>query len=274
MFASTSFPRRIRYRRTSLAVSVLLHGVALLLLLMMRPDSSMPTPEPRLVLIDLPVIVPEVEPVERPKPKADDRPAKATGEAEGGGGGRLAKAMRPSLVPEPVSVDQPFPAILLPTALPVTLPATPEQGPIIVGTGGSGAGTGTGDDVGSGTGAGDGNGSGRGRGDGEGSGGGSPDGPAQFADWIVKPTDAQMQDVNPWSARIAHVSGSILLSCRVDKSRRARDCRIIKETPLNYGFGEAAIAVVRKGRIRPPFVIKFDPNARVFVPVAFDNPKP
>ena len=70
-------------------------------------------------------------------------------------------------------------------------------------------------------------------------------------DWITKPSWSQMKQHNPRRAALERVSGTALLACRVDPRQRPRSCRILSETPRGYGFGSAALAVVRVGRIRP-----------------------
>ncbi|MFL6843891.1 MAG: TonB family protein [Allosphingosinicella sp.] len=77
---------------------------------------------------------------------------------------------------------------------------------------------------------------------------------------------------DPARAATESVSGTAVLACRIDSRQRARSCRILSETPRGYGFGSAALAVVRLGRISPAMrdgVPVYD--AWVRIPVTFRN---
>jgi protein TonB len=77
---------------------------------------------------------------------------------------------------------------------------------------------------------------------------------------------------NPRRAARERVSGTALLACRVDSRQRARSCRILRESPLGYGFGSAAVAAVRLGRINPAMRDGVpDRKAWVGIPVTFRN---
>lgn len=92
-----------------------------------------------------------------------------------------------------------------------------------------------------------------------------------MADWIVRPTDAQMQRANPFRARNTGVTGTVLLSCQVGPDKRARNCRTISETPTGYSFAVAARKVARQGLIRPPIAGTPNPDDRVLVSITFEN---
>jgi protein TonB len=81
-----------------------------------------------------------------------------------------------------------------------------------------------------------------------------------------------MEEHNPWQALLEGITGTVVLACRIDVRQRARNCRVLSETPRGYGFGSAALAVVRLGRISPAMrdglpVYK----AWVRIPVTFHN---
>jgi protein TonB len=60
-----------------------------------------------------------------------------------------------------------------------------------------------------------------------------------------------MQELFPFRAQRQGVSGAVRLSCKVE-ARRARDCKVLSESPKGFGFGKAAISAVRTGLSRPP----------------------
>ncbi len=91
------------------------------------------------------------------------------------------------------------------------------------------------------------------------------------ADWIVKPSAKDMNAQFPSVARRHKVSGRVVLACLIDSENRARNCRILQETPRQYDFGVAAIEAARTFQIRAPVL---DGRARhdvwVRIPIAFD----
>jgi TonB family protein len=127
-----------------------------------------------------------------------------------------------------------------------------------------------------------GNGSGRGEGtSGSGSDGladrGAGDGAGrraapQGAQWIVKPSDAEMQRHNPMSAKRRGISGTVVLACFVDSDSRTRGCRVVKEGPKGYGFAAAVLRMSRSFQIKPPLVDgKPRYDVPVTIPIFFDN---
>lgn len=101
-------------------------------------------------------------------------------------------------------------------------------------------------------------GTGPGSGGGQGSGGasaGTGSGEsAAFArpEWIERLSAAQMLPYFPRSAIQLHMNGTAWLACQVDARNRARRCRVLRETPGDYGFGHAALRMSRLFQIRPP----------------------
>ena len=102
--------------------------------------------------------------------------------------------------------------------------------------------------AGTGTGAG-GNGDGPGGG---GPGGNSPPVIKRPAEWVVRPSNAQLMPYNPPRAAREYVNGVADLSCKVLRTQRLKDCRIVSERPRGYGFGRAALNAVPIFRINPP----------------------
>jgi protein TonB len=263
--------RRNRFERPSaLAGSALFH---LVLLAWLLHASHRPAAAPRdgaLRTFDLALIVPEIaEPEDPPTPPKREADEPAGG---GGGGGTPAKALITRPKPRQASIHLPAPAVQLMLPDPVPLAVAPLAGPVQANSSGDGSGissrTGIGEGSGNGRGAGAGTGSGAGSGSGGGDGGGA--GLLQPAEWIVQPTHETMQASFPFGAQRQGVSGAVRLSCEV-KARRARDCRVLSESPKGFGFGQAAIRAVRTGLIKAPVIGERDPQrVRVSVAINFD----
>lgn len=221
-----------------------------------------------LATFDLPVIPPEVVIV--PEPVVHEV-GRASETAAGGGGGSVAKAIRTRDVIVPSPIDLPVPVIDLKIPSTVVVPTAPVEGPVIIGTGGTGDGSGSGDGIGTGDGRGQGDGSGSGNGDGAGDGRGQRLRSDQAAEWIVKPSSEVMEAAYPFSARLEKITGTVLLSCRV-KHQRARDCRIVAESPTGHDFGKAAMSVAYRGKIKAPVIADQDPaSVRVSIPIIFER---
>jgi len=79
-----------------------------------------------------------------------------------------------------------------------------------------------------------------------------PKGPPVISrpDWIQKPNARQFTRVFPDRAITRGISGEATLSCQVAASGSVRNCRVVGETPSNYGFGAAAM------KLTPYFVMR------------------
>ena len=63
-------------------------------------------------------------------------------------------------------------------------------------------------------------------------------------------TPAERAAVYPKAAFEQKISGQATLECAADEDGREVDCEIIKEDPVGMGFGEAAMALVAKERVK------------------------
>lgn len=132
---------------------------------------------------------------------------------------------------------------------------------LLDGNGGAGTGTGTSDGTGGNGKGGAGTGSGRGTGI-----------RLVPASWARIPGKAQLHSYNPRAARIDRVSGEVLLACRVQPTKRVTSCRVLRETPGNYGFGRAAVDASVTFRVNPPRRNDSDDTRTwVAIPVSFKN---
>jgi protein TonB len=69
--------------------------------------------------------------------------------------------------------------------------------------------------------------------------------------WLRKPTGEEMANVYPDRAQRMNLSGSATLNCAVTAAGAVRDCRVATETPLEAGFGPAALKLARFFRMSP-----------------------
>lgn len=73
----------------------------------------------------------------------------------------------------------------------------------------------------------------------------------------AKPPQPTASDY-PQDALDAGVSGFATVTRTAEPSGRVSGCMVIAENPSQYGFGEAAIDIVSRGRLRP-FSSEFEP---------------
>jgi protein TonB len=66
--------------------------------------------------------------------------------------------------------------------------------------------------------------------------------------WLQRPRDLGIY--YPRRAEARGVTGDVVLDCLVSPAGRL-DCDVVSETPSNWGFGEAALAISRDHRMAP-----------------------
>jgi protein TonB len=71
------------------------------------------------------------------------------------------------------------------------------------------------------------------------------------ANWLKLPSANDMARYYPESAQRRGLSGSATLNCVVAVNGTVRDCSVISETPVDEGFGNAAIKVSRFFKMKP-----------------------
>jgi TonB family protein len=69
-------------------------------------------------------------------------------------------------------------------------------------------------------------------------------------DWIEKPTGEDVKGLYPKAAEKAGVTGIVVMDCRVKRDGRLRACKVDQETPAEYGFGEAALKMSVRFRMK------------------------
>jgi TonB family protein len=83
--------------------------------------------------------------------------------------------------------------------------------------------------------------------------------PTKGLHWLRKPNGSDIAAVYPQRAIDETLSGRILIECQVTAQGRMSACTVLNETPINYGFGDAALKLSRG------FVL--DPKATYDVPL-------
>lgn len=117
-----------------------------------------------------------------------------------------------------------------------------EGRPAPTGTAGEGSGGGTGSGVGAGA------------GQGGGLGHSGVAAPVAFEAWqlLRRPSEREINRTYPTFARSSGINGQAVISCAIGLDTQLRDCRVLRESPRNFGFGDAGLKVARDYRYRPP----------------------
>lgn len=87
--------------------------------------------------------------------------------------------------------------------------------------------------------------------------------------WLKQPTAEDMARYYPDRATRMGVTGSAVISCEVTAQGTLENCAIVSETPAEYGFGDAAVRMMKlfKVEVSPQQV-----GARIYIPLSFTLP--
>ncbi|MDB5438585.1 MAG: peptidase BlaR1 [Caulobacteraceae bacterium] len=94
------------------------------------------------------------------------------------------------------------------------------------------------------------------------------------ADWVSKPTAAQMTAVYPPRALEAGIGGSPTLNCQVDVQGKVSGCRVVAESPAGEGFGAAALKLAPLFAMRARLQDGEPVAGTATIPLRFDPPAP
>ncbi|WP_296451829.1 TonB family protein [Phenylobacterium sp.] len=69
--------------------------------------------------------------------------------------------------------------------------------------------------------------------------------------WLRRPTSSDVAQVIPEKTAREGVSGEAIISCVVAKDGRLADCVVVSETPVDAGFGAAALKLAGRFQMQP-----------------------
>jgi TonB family protein len=70
-------------------------------------------------------------------------------------------------------------------------------------------------------------------------------------DWVRKPTGEDLADLYPKAAADKNLEGQATIRCQVSAAGDLENCRTIEESPPLEGFGDAALAMASKFKMKP-----------------------
>ena len=73
-------------------------------------------------------------------------------------------------------------------------------------------------------------------------------------DWLERPSAEDVAALYPKLAMAMSITGRATVACQVDSYGVLEDCRIDSASPTGLGFGEAALALTPKFRMKPKTV--------------------
>ncbi len=90
--------------------------------------------------------------------------------------------------------------------------------------------------------------------------------------WARKPSGDDLARYYPSAALRAQISGRVVLSCEITGRGEVTSCSVASESPAGYGFGDAAL------RLAPKFRMKGDPSEGIVpgivrIPINFSVPE-
>lgn len=89
---------------------------------------------------------------------------------------------------------------------------------------------------------------------------------------IEAPACPTPEQFYPEKASQANVSGRVVLNCEIKADGTYQDCRVVSETPPNWGFGAAALCLTPRFHKSGPSG-SWTPGARVEFPINFKPPE-
>ena len=92
-------------------------------------------------------------------------------------------------------------------------------------------------------------------------------------DWVAKPTGDDLARYFPDRAQKEEVPGKATITCVVTAQGLLEHCKVLKEAPKGYGFGEAALGMASVFRMSPKRVDgQVVEGGRVTIPLVFSVP--
>jgi len=72
------------------------------------------------------------------------------------------------------------------------------------------------------------------------------------SEWRARPTGDMASRYYPDRAQRMEVGGRAVVDCRVTPEGKLEDCKVLSESPAEYGFGDAALRLTRFMELAPP----------------------
>jgi TonB family protein len=92
------------------------------------------------------------------------------------------------------------------------------------------------------------------------------------ANWLIKPTAENISRVYPSAAARNHVEGRVVLHCIIDTDGYLTECVVRSETPLDQGFGNAALEITGYMRMQPATNYGLPVQSEANIPITFALP--
>ncbi|HZZ35938.1 MAG TPA: hypothetical protein VFE03_09450 [Caulobacteraceae bacterium] len=83
--------------------------------------------------------------------------------------------------------------------------------------------------------------------------------------WAHSPSPDEVSAAYPIEAAVANVTGGAVLRCRLDQTLTPRECSLLSEAPSGYGFGQAALGLTARFRLKAGL----QPGAWINLPIRF-----
>ena len=90
-------------------------------------------------------------------------------------------------------------------------------------------------------------------------------------DWLKRPTAESLSSVYPTAARRKGLDGRASISCIVTIQGALRDCKVLSEDPVGYGFGGAAIALSPQLLMKPALKAGRPVEGTVRIPITWSG---
>lgn len=81
--------------------------------------------------------------------------------------------------------------------------------------------------------------------------------------FLRTPTTSELNQYYPAGAKAASIAGTAKVTCNVSEAGDLVDCKVLSESPVGYGFGEAGLSMTK--------LFKLSPELRDGKPVAGDK---
>lgn len=93
--------------------------------------------------------------------------------------------------------------------------------------------------------------------------------------WDIKPSGDEVAEYYPAAAGSRGLDGRATISCAVRASGILSNCLLVSESPEGYGFGEAAIKLSSRFKMKPRMVDGVPvEGGSVRIPISFSSPEP